>query len=749
MKTFLTSLLCLASIIFISQPASAQFGEPLDPFGFEGGGEETSTSSVISNAESVAPGEKFKIALKLSHPTKWHSYYHNDGIGISMIPSVDWKLPAGFKASALHFPTPHVMDSFGLDSYGYDGTNYFITEITAPADLKVGDSFEITANAVWQICKESCVKEEGQHTLNFTVSESTIDNPAYSAELTDYQKKYIPTQAIPSDWTITASEKDKLIEIKIASSSKLPDDTKFYEYNGQLDAQNPINITSEQGALTISGKFNEGNDFSPDPAEKLDHISGILHSPSTPLSGENHSIFITSAWEGGFTPTNATSSSADTTSTPQKAISLDGSTEKSFTLITVIPFALLAGLILNIMPCVFPVLGLKITGFAQQAGEDSSKIKWHGITFGLGVVVSMWALAGVLITLKLLGNDIGWGFHLQSPIALSIILIIMFIMGLNLSGLFEMGTKLTSVGGDLQQKKGYSGSFFSGLLTTLIATPCSAPIVAPVMGYATGLDPIPALFVFTIFALGIASPYIILSFMPKLIQKLPRPGAWMVTFKKIMAFPMYAAVIFFFGAFMTLTGKSGAQWLLWSFLIIAIALYIYGQWALPYKPKATRYKAIIFTLLFAGLAFWTTNKAVHTIPPTTAGGKIVTEDGFVWEEWSIEKVAELRASGKRVYVDFTADNCLTCKANKNHVFTGQNAKDLRKFFLENDVVALRADWTHANPDITRTLREEFNRSSIPVNVIYPASLDKPAILLPTYPLKKEHVEKGVNLALEE
>ncbi len=551
-----------------------------------------------------------------------------------------------------------MMLSYGLNSYGYDGTNYFITEITAPKTLNIGEKLSITANAAWQICKVSCIQEEAKHKLQIIAAEKTQPNPYYLEEISTYQKKYIPTPKIPSDWKITASSRDDTINITINSNDKFPNDLQLFEYNGQIDAQKPIKINPDGAKLTITGLVNNGNEFKEEPAPKLSSINAILHSPSTPLVGDKHSIFITTDWNNNTPHTSSSDNTSDKqqTTTTQKAISLDGSTERKFTLLTVIPFAFLAGLILNIMPCVFPVLGLKITGFAQQAGEDESKIKWHGIVFGLGILVSMWALAGTLIVLKSFGEDIGWGYQLQNPIALAIILIIMFVMGLNLSGLFEMGTKLTGVGNELQSKKGFSGSFFSGLLTTLIATPCSAPIVAPVMGYATNLNTFPSLFVFTIFALGIASPYVILAFMPKLIQKLPKPGAWMVTFKKIMAYPMFAAVIFFFGAFMSLTGKTGAIWLLWAFLAIAFALYIYGHWGVPYKPKSTRIKSFIATLTFAGIAYWAISKAVNAQPQNSTTGREITKDGFVWEVWSPEKVAKLRSSGKRVYVDFTADN---------------------------------------------------------------------------------------------
>ena len=216
LTTLLTTLLCFAGFLILSQPANAQFGQPDTGYSL-GGSEEKSTSSVITSVNSIKPGETFQIALKLNHPKGWHSYYNNDGIGVSQIPAIKWTLPTGFKAAPLTFPTPHSMDSFGLNSYGYDGTNYFITNITAPKDLKIGQSLQITADASWQMCKISCIQESGKHTIKLTSSETTTPNPEYNKEIADYQKKYIPAQSPPTNWKISAQATPDTIEIEIDS----------------------------------------------------------------------------------------------------------------------------------------------------------------------------------------------------------------------------------------------------------------------------------------------------------------------------------------------------------------------------------------------------------------------------------------------------------------------------------------------------------------------------------------------------
>jgi DsbC/DsbD-like thiol-disulfide interchange protein/cytochrome c biogenesis protein CcdA len=712
MQKSLTTLLCLASSIFIAQPAVAQFGEPVDAFG-AGANDDTSASALISSAQSIAPGETFKVALKLTHPPKWHSYYFNDGIGISQVPAVKWTLPKGFKTSSLTFPTPHSMDSFGLNSYGYDGTNYFFTEITAPDHLAIGETFDITADASWQICKISCIQEDGKHTIKITCGENSLANPAYALEIADYQKIYIPTQSTPEDWKISAKLTDKDIEIQVSSESKLPDDLKFYEYNGQLDAQKPITITSEDGKTIISGKVNEGNDFAPDPAPRLNQISGILHSPSTVLSGDSQSVFISSTWEGGIkatpddTPQNPNNKPSEESNEEiakeiAKEYDLDSKisiitldridddgnaiddagniidkedlftdaegniTDKEGTIIgeiekTTFLFAALlifgGGLILNLMPCVFPVLGVKVLGFVQLSGNDPKKIKMHGLVFTLGVIVSMWILAAVILTIRYnTGSGVAWGSQMKNPIFVGTMIILMAMFALNLYGVFEVGTKLTSAGGKLHAKKGYEGSFFSGILTTLIATPCGAPLLATAMTYTLQQTVFLAMILFTIFALGVAAPYLVLSFFPALINKLPKPGNWMVTFKKSMAFPLLATVVFLLSAFIGQTGQDGIILMLWSLVVLATAAFIYGTWSPPFIAKSKRYTigfglSLLLTVYGGHLGY----QAMTSEPEAKQAVAANPDDIHSWASWKPGLVDQTRAKKRIVWIDYTAD----------------------------------------------------------------------------------------------
>ena len=323
-----------------------------------------------------------------------------------------------------------------------------------------------------------------------------------------------------------------------------------------------------------------------------------------------------------------------------EAVLLGGAKEKKVTFFSSLGLVFVGGLILNLMPCVFPVLGLKVMSFVSQAGEDESKIKVHGMVFGLGLLIAMWVLAAIIISLKL-----DWGQQLANPYFLATMIIFFFLMGLNLYGVFEVGTSMTSVGGDLQAKKGYSGSFFSGVLTTLVATPCSGPFLGAAMAFALAQPPAKAFVIFTVFGLGIASPYILLSFFPALIKKLPRPGAWMESFKQVMSFFVFATAVFFMKGYMKLVGDSHFNIFLFALLLIGLGAYIYGRWGTVMVPKAKRFMTgygLAAVLTLGGLTWaYSTSK-----PP---------KPGLAWNEW-YPGIMELSRPKKRiVWVDYTAD----------------------------------------------------------------------------------------------
>ena len=311
--------------------------------------------------------------------------------------------------------------------------------------------------------------------------------------------------------------------------------------------------------------------------------------------------------------------------------------------------AFLGGMLLNLMPCVLQVLGIKVMGFVEQAGSDPKKIKMHGLAFAGGLIFSMWVLAGFILFFKYsFGQDVNWGQQMGNPYFVGAIVILLFVLGLNLAGVFEMGLFMTKAG-TAGGSKGYGGSFFSGIITTLVATPCSGPFLGAAMGYTLAQPPAIAMFLFTVFGLGIAFPYIILSFFPSLINMLPRPGAWMETFKKLMAFTLFAAAAFFVQSFGTQTGVGGLSWFLMALCIISLAAYFYGKWSPSYVKSNKRYVwGWVAPILIAGAGIW-----MYTDAAKMEGPPALAEEG--WELWVPGKVEQRLAEKKAVWVDYTAD----------------------------------------------------------------------------------------------
>lgn len=365
-------------------------------------------------------------------------------------------------------------------------------------------------------------------------------------------------------------------------------------------------------------------------------------------------------------------------------------------------FAFIGGLILNIMPCVFPVLGIKVLSVVQQAGEEKKHVLLHGLIYTLGILVCFWALGGLVVVF---GK--AWGFQLQSPGFVFALCAFFMIFSLSMAGVFEIGASAVGLGQGLQAKEGLTGSFFSGFLAVVVATPCSAPFLGSALGYAVTLPALQALVMFSMIGLGLASPFLLMALFPSLVSALPRPGAWMESFKQGLSFLLFGTVGFLLWV---LTGMEQGQPLLFSMLglvLIAMGCWIYGRWCLPHKKARTRQVALLLALLSVVGGLW--------------AGWPVKEDK--WAEWSPEKVAELRAAGVPVYIDYTAQWCVTCQVNKR-IYKNET---LKKLIADKKVALLKADWTNEDPRITQAL-SALGKAAVPVNVLYVPGRDEPVVL---------------------
>lgn len=654
-------------------------------------------ASLVAAETSIQPGRAFTVALRLQHEPHWHTYWIYPGTGVPT--EITWQLPPGWKAGEIEWPTPHIVKdgSGNIAGNGYENDTLLPVTITPPADLKPGETITLKAKAEWLMCKEVCKPGSADLSLTLPIS---ADKPKNN-DATRAAFAAIPTPAPADGFTLTATRSAKTISLSIAGAraASLKNPHAFTsDALVQYDLPQPAKTSGDQITLTLP--------VSPSYDGKGEKLTGVLAytNDSNATRGLILDVPITNNGPAAAGASANGSSAAGTTNS--SAGSLAGT----------LALAFVGGLILNLMPCVFPVLGIKILGFVNQAGADRRKVTLHGIAFTSGVLSSFWSLAGLLAALRAGGSQLGWGFQLQSPLFVFILAAVMLVFALSLSGVFEFGLRATGVGANLQSKSGYSGSFFTGILATVVATPCSAPFLAPALGAALALPVIESFAVFTAIAVGLSLPYLLLSIFPAAIKVLPRPGMWMETFKQFMAFPLYATVAFLIWVLAGQSSKDGQEYTLLYVLLgltlIALATWWYGRYNAPgAKPARARLGLIGGLVLFAaGAAIGWPRAAAPT--------------DLVWQKWSPEAVAKLQTEGKTVYVDFTARWCFTCQTNKAAVF---GSSDVKKFIHDKNVVLLKADWTNQDPQITAELAK-YNRSAVPFNLIYKPASPEPKIL---------------------
>jgi thiol:disulfide interchange protein len=627
-----------------------------------------SISRLIAEVSEVTPGKAFTVALKIDHPKDWHSYYRNSG-GVEKSPEIEWNLPEGARAGEIQWPTPEVQDGYGAKSFVYSGSPIFLIEITPSASLSPGDTFTFGATAEWQICKKSCVNESAEFSLGLPVAAKATLNPEQAA-LFQTARQLIPghgSEPLVAAANSTSESSDEILlqlpEMKDRPTDFIPNEP----YIKALSDGGKVTENSDGILLTLQRKK---TDFLDDPIPQGSTVSGILTADTNILVSETN-------------------------------IALPEATQpKGQTAFLAILWGMfLGGLLLNLMPCVFPVIGLKIMGFVQQAGKNRRSIALHGISFAGGVFTSFAVLSGILFALR---NVIGWGFQLQNPWVVLVLLLLIFVLALNMFGVFEMGTSATSIGGNLQGKSGHAGSFFSGVLATVVATPCSAPFLGAAIGAVMTLPAWQFFTGFGLMAAGLALPYLVLSLFPQFVELLPRPGAWMESFKQAMSFLLFATAAYLLWVYSALVGTDNLLPSLLGLTLVAAATWVYGRWNLPYKPKRTRAIALAVTIGFAATG------AILAFPPNPEG----EEHKTVWETWSQETVDKLLAEGTPVYIDFTARWCVTCQVNKKVAYTDEVMALAKK----KGIVFFRADKTKPDLAIEAKL-QELGRTAIPVNVL--------------------------------
>ena len=671
------------------------------------------TQARLLLAESTArPGTTVMAGVELKMPTKVHTYWVNGGDS-GMPTEVAWKLPAGITAGAIGWPVPEKFEADGLTTYGYHGTIVLLVPLTLAADLKPGP-LELQAKVSWVECEEMCIPGDAQVKATLTLGAESKPSPA--AEQFAAAAKRLPKDgqalAVTARWDGPATEKKRPLLLTWKPAAKL-ETADFLPYPGADFEISAATKFSAEGADQVGLALTVSKSGEQWPAK----VAGVLLQR---LPGEKES----QAYEVSLDLGGRSADPAPPSSIPASPASLG-------LLLRMLGLAFVGGLILNIMPCVFPVISLKILGFVQQSHDDPRRVFRMGLIYAAGVLVSFLVLAGLVIAAKSAGQNASWGDQMQNPVFTLALTVVVLLVALNLFGVFEvtLGGGAMDAASNLATKEGPAGAFFNGVLAVALATPCTAPAMATAVGWAF-TQPAPLiLLTFLAVGLGLAFPYVLLSWKPAWLKLLPRPGAWMERFKQAMGFPMLATVIWLFWFNADAYGSRGVLWLGMFLLSVALAAWVWGTFVQRGSQRRGLAAAISLLLLAAGYGYALEKELNwrHPAPPSTSGDVVETwPGGTVIRRWSAEAVVKARAEGRIVLVDFTAKWCVTCQANKA---TSLEVAAVEARLKELNALVLLGDFTRKDPLIAGEL-QRFQRAGVPLVLVYPRAAAQPPLVLP-------------------
>lgn len=653
-----------------------------------------------TETESVQPGSPFWMALDLTMEDGWHAYWKNPG-DAGMAPQIVWTLPEGFEVEAVEWPYPNGFEVGPLEAYGYSEKAVLLAKIRPPAKTDLSKA-EIKADVRWVVCNdETCLPGSSESSVSLTIESTPPLSTLSEKEFFEKARQKIPQSMPLLSLEINGTSKEAVICLSSEAMAGF-EKARFFPETGKVSFSKRPHPT-EPDHYILSFKIAEGETELPSKgvlvAEEKSYELQLAEDTSVALADSVPSL-------------KAPASHTD---------ALDS-------LLVALVFAFLGGIILNLMPCVLPVVALKVLDFVNLAGQDRWHTLKHGLFFALGVLVSFWALAGLLLVLQSLGESVGWGFQLQEPAFVAGLAMLMVVFALSLFGVFEMGVVFASWAGQKEHSKksnAQEGShsyaaFFSGVLATAVATPCTGPFLGSAIGYAVTLPPAGALAIFTSLGLGMALPYLLLTAFPQLLRFIPRPGKWMDTFRQAMGFMMLIAALWLTWVFASQTLEPASIILLGAFLLIGIACWILGNWATPYKKKRTRLISWVAAVLLVAVSFKAVSFASSLQRSSAMEEKGIVAEGD-WEEFSPVRLKELKDKGIPVFVDFTAKWCITCQFNHMALSTASVESKIK----EKGIIKMKADWTQRNPVITEEMKK-FGRSGVPLYVLYEG--EQPQIL---------------------
>ena len=691
---FLTGLFLALAMAF---PAMAQptAGQPSHHVAAE----------LVAERQGIAPGETIHVALRQQIQKGWHTYWRNSGDS-GQATEIKWTLPPGWQAGTITWAAPQRIPVGPLMNYGYEGQVLLPVAITAPAAAKPGEKVTLKAAVSLLVCAEVCVPEDDALTLTLPVT---------------------PTSApLDPKW-------GKPIEAALAAAPKPAGLAAVFQAR-------PTSIALAVTGAALKGSDMAGAYFYPFDAMVMDHAKpqAIERGPD----GLTLTLAPGYAFQGGKPPASLDGVLAVGSRTyevaaapgapPRGASGLGPPPAKTaggadLGLAAAAVFAFLGGLILNLMPCVFPILAMKAASLAGHGGERAAARR-QGLAFAIGSVLTFLVLAGGLIALKAAGSAIGWGFQLQSPPVVAVLALVMLAVALNLSGLFEVGTSLQGAGSGLASRGGVAGAFFTGALAVVVAAPCTAPFMGPALGWALTQTPAAALTVFLALGLGFAAPFVLVAFAPGLLSRLPKPGAWMEIFRKALAFPMYGAAAWLAWVLAQQAGPDDLAKLFAAAVLVGLAAWLVG---LSQRRTMAGRKPLLLTPFAGALAAIAIGGVAW---PQAKAAELASEP------YSPARVAELRAEGRPVFVNYTAAWCVSCQVNDK---VALSTRAVAQAFARHKVAYLKADWTRRDATIAADLASH-GRAGVPLYLLYGAG-GREAAILPSI-LTPDTVVKAVEAA---